>query len=105
MKLEDVEFILNRSSWFKLEDYVADYGLRRPEDHQGIDKMLYEGGKLLIAHRLSSFDEVILEVYREHDLTDLSRLDKPVGECIALDPKARWELALYLLSTVCPMGN
>lgn len=104
MKLEQVNYILEKSGQFEIKDYKANYGLRRDGDFHAIDKMFYENGNMLIAHRESSFDEVILEVYREHDLNDLSRLKAPVGECIALSPTARWELAMYLLSTVRVIG-
>lgn len=105
MKLEDVNEILNRSNWFSIEDYNVDYGLRREGEYSQIDKMIYDSGKLLIAHRQSCFDEVILEVYREHNLENLSKLEKPIGECIALNPQTRFELALYLLSTIQPIGK
>lgn len=105
MNKEQVDYILNKSAWFKIEDYAVDYGLRAAGDFKSIEQMVYNGGKLLIAHRSSCFDEVILEVYREHNLNDLSKLDKPVGECIALSPTERWQLAIYLLSTVQVIGS
>lgn len=95
--------LLATESFFAPDDFDSG-GLRRPGDYSQVDLALSENGRRMFCHTQSSFDEVILEIHEEND-NDGNRLDKPTCHFFELDPTARWELAMYLLSTVKVIGK
>lgn len=94
---------LATESFFNPDDFDAG-GLRRPGDYEQVELCLSENGRRVMCHRQSLFDEVILEIHEENDCNG-NRLDKPTCHYFELKPDARWELALYLLSTVEVRGK
>lgn len=103
MSTKEVLHFLEANSFFSPDDFDSG-GLRRPGDYSQVDLCLSENGRRMFCHTQSSFDEVIMEIHEESD-SNGDRLDKPTCHFFELDPSARWELAMYLLSTVTVIGK
>lgn len=93
-----VSEFLKRESFFSPDDFDSG-GLRIPGDYSHVNLCLSENGRRVLCHQQSLFDEVILEIHEESD-NDGNRLDKPACHFFELNPRARWQLAMYLLSTL-----
>ena len=95
--------LLATESFFNPDDFDSG-GLRRPGDYSQVELALSENCRRMFCHQQSLFDEVILEIHEEND-SDGNRLEKPTCHYFELKPSARWELAMYLLSTVEVRGK
>lgn len=101
--MKNINEFLAKHSYFKPDDFSPG-GLRIPGDFRHVGLMQRSNGNSLFCHQQSLFDEVVMEIHREHD-NDHNIMAKPVTESFGLDPEQRLELAMYLLSTITVIGK
>lgn len=75
-------------------------GLRDPKDYSQVMLHLENNCKHLFCHQQSSFDEVILEVHNQFNECNQKELEFCSFESFELTKQQRFDLAVYLLSTV-----
>jgi len=80
-------------------------GLRRPEDWGDVMIHMRNSGKHLIVHQLDSFGGVIMEVHNMFSKCGEEELENCTMEYMELDADQRYDLAIYLLSTITPRGK
>lgn len=94
---------LSKHSYFQPEDFEPG-GLRTKGDFSAVQLAMSNNSCRLFCHSLSLFDEVIIEIHRERNSDD-ELLLSPATESFALTPGDRFDLAMYLLSTITVAGD